>query len=69
VHRPPFHLPLAAAGIIPAYCFFSLVSNWMKREPPSTHPGPGSEECLVEVGGFFCGYLTDEAWQWETEDS
>jgi len=22
-----------------------------------------------EVGGFFCGYLSDEAWQCGTEDS
>jgi hypothetical protein len=26
---------------------------------------PGSEE----VGGFFCGYLTDEAWHRRTDDS
>jgi hypothetical protein len=26
---------------------------------------PGSEE----VGGFFCGYLTDEVWHYRTEDS
>jgi len=26
---------------------------------------PGTEE----VGGFFCGYLTDEAWHYRTEDS
>jgi hypothetical protein len=26
---------------------------------------PGSEE----VGGFFCGYLTDEAWHCRTDDS
>jgi hypothetical protein len=25
---------------------------------------PGSEE----VGGFFCGYLTDEVWQYRTYD-
>ena len=25
---------------------------------------PGTEE----VGGFFCGYLTDEAWQYRTDD-
>jgi hypothetical protein len=25
---------------------------------------PGAEE----VGGFFCGYLTDEAWQRRTDD-
>jgi hypothetical protein len=26
---------------------------------------PGTEE----VGGFFCGYLTDEVWQYRTDDS
>ena len=26
---------------------------------------PGSEE----VGGFLCGYLTDEAWHYRTDDS
>jgi hypothetical protein len=26
---------------------------------------PGAEE----VGGFFCGYLTDEAWHYRTDDS
>ena len=26
---------------------------------------PGTEE----VGGFFCGYLTDEAWHYRTEAS
>jgi len=26
---------------------------------------PGTEE----VGGFFCGYLTDEAWRYRTADS
>ena len=26
---------------------------------------PGSEE----VRGFFCGYLTDEAWHYRTDDS
>ena len=26
---------------------------------------PGTEE----VGGFFCGYLTDEAWHYRTDDS
>ena len=26
---------------------------------------PGSEE----VGGFFCGYLTDEVWRYRTADS
>ena len=26
---------------------------------------PGTEE----VGGFFCGYLTNEAWQYRTDDS
>jgi len=26
---------------------------------------PGSEE----VGGFFCGYLTDEAWHYRTDNS
>jgi hypothetical protein len=26
---------------------------------------PGSEE----VGGFFCGYLTDEVWHHRTDDS
>jgi hypothetical protein len=26
---------------------------------------PGTEE----VGGFFCGYLTDEAWRYRTDDS
>ncbi len=25
---------------------------------------PGSEE----VGGFFCGYLTDEVWHYRTDD-
>jgi hypothetical protein len=25
---------------------------------------PGTEE----VGGFFCGYLTDEAWHYRTDD-
>ncbi len=25
---------------------------------------PGSEE----VGGFFCGYLTDEVWNYRTDD-
>ena len=25
---------------------------------------PGSEE----VGGYFCGYLTDEAWHYRTDD-
>ena len=26
---------------------------------------PGTEE----VGGFFCGYLTDEVWHYRTDDS
>ena len=26
---------------------------------------PGSEE----MGGFFCGYLTDEVWHYRTDDS
>jgi len=26
---------------------------------------PGTDE----VGGFFCGYLTDEAWHYRTDDS
>jgi hypothetical protein len=26
---------------------------------------PGAEE----VGGFFCGYLTDEVWHYRTDDS
>jgi hypothetical protein len=26
---------------------------------------PGSEE----VGGFFCGYLTDDVWHYRTDDS
>jgi hypothetical protein len=26
---------------------------------------PGTEE----VGGFFCGYLTDEVWRYRTDDS
>ena len=26
---------------------------------------PGTEE----VGGFFCGYLPDEVWQYRTDDS
>jgi hypothetical protein len=26
---------------------------------------PGSEE----VGGYFCGYLTDEVWNYRTDDS
>ena len=26
---------------------------------------PGAEE----VGGFFCGYLTDEVWRYRTDDS
>jgi hypothetical protein len=26
---------------------------------------PGTEE----VGGFFCGYLTDEVWRYRTADS
>jgi hypothetical protein len=26
---------------------------------------PGAEE----IGGFFCGYLTDEVWHYRTDDS
>jgi hypothetical protein len=29
----------------------------------------GKDSGTEEVGGFFCGYLTDEAWQYRTEDS
>jgi len=29
------------------------------------HKEPGTEE----VGGYFCGYLTDEVWHYRTDDS
>jgi hypothetical protein len=29
------------------------------------HKNPGVEE----VGGFFCGYLSDEVWHYRTDDS
>jgi hypothetical protein len=51
--------------------YLLLGNSGQERGPKLLHPGgflyrkdPGAEE----VGGFFCGYLTDEVWHHRTDD-
>ena len=54
------------AGSLAPYEEFSVGENVYYFTPGRFlyRKEPGSEE----VGGYFCGYLTDEAWHYRTDD-
>jgi len=42
-----------------AHTYYFTPGGFLYRKDPGTE----------EVGGFFCGYLTDEVWRYRTDDS
>ena len=42
-----------------AHIYYFTPGGFLYRKDPGTE----------EVGGFFCGYLTDEVWRYRTDDS
>ncbi len=52
--------------VLAPYQEFSMGSNTYYFTPGGFlyRKDPGTEE----VGGFFCGYLTDEVWNYRTDD-
>jgi hypothetical protein len=55
---PGEHLAPYEEFRIGAYTFYFTPGGFLYRKDP------GSDE----VGGFFCGYLTDEVWHYRTDD-
>jgi hypothetical protein len=56
-----------AEGILARYREFSVDGRVYYFTPGGFlyRKDPGTEE----IGGFFCGYLTDEVWHYRTDDS
>jgi hypothetical protein len=55
---PDEHLAPYEEFRIGAYTYYFTPGGFLYRKDP------GSDE----VGGFFCGYLTDEVWHYRTDD-
>jgi len=55
------------AGSVAPYEEFSVGANTYYFTPGGFlyRKDPGTEE----VGGYFCGYLSDEVWHYRTDDS
>jgi hypothetical protein len=56
---PEKHLAPYEEFEIGANTYYFTPGGFLYRKDPGTE----------EVGGFFCGYLTDEVWHYRTDDS